>query len=139
MECAPKVRFATDSALEQGGFFVPIHVCDTTTSRPVAVLLRPGKTPSGIEIRRHLRRLVKPIRKHWPTTRLTIRGDGHYGRPEVMDWCDENGLDFIFGLPGNAVLDRAVDETADDIRTHLANWRASPVGVIRSHCRHAPD
>ena len=40
-----------------------------------------------------------------------------YGRPEVMEWCDENGVDFIFGPPGNAVLDRHVDENADDIRT----------------------
>lgn len=100
--------------------FLPIHVYDTARSRPVAVLLRPGKTPSGVEIRGHLRRLVRRIRRHWPQTRITIRGDGHYGRPEVMAWCEENGLDFIFGLPGNAVLDRLVDETADDIRTRRA-------------------
>jgi hypothetical protein len=100
--------------------FLPIHVYDTATSRPVAVLLRPGKTPSGIEIRGHLRRLVRRIRQHWPATRITIRGDGHYSRPEVMQWCEENGIDFVFGLPGNAVLGRAVDETADDIRTRRA-------------------
>jgi len=100
--------------------FLPIHVYDTATSRPVAVLLRPGKTPSGIEVRSHLRRLVRRIRRHWPQTQITIRGDGHYGRPEVMEWCDVNGVDFVFGLPGNAVLDRAVDEIADDIRTHRA-------------------
>ena len=29
--------------------FLPIHVYDTATSRPVAVLLRPGTTPSGAE------------------------------------------------------------------------------------------
>ena len=84
------------------------------------MLLRPGKTPSGNEIRGHLRRLVRRIRRHWPTTRITIRGDGHYGRPGVMEWCDENGVDFVFGLPGNAVLDRLVEETADDIRTRRA-------------------
>src|SRR5712675_1962836 len=100
--------------------FLPIHVYDTATSRPVAVLLRPGKTPSGIEIRGHLRRLVRRLRRHWPRTRITIRGDGHYGRPEVMEWCDENDIDFVFGLPGNAVLDRLVDATADDIRTRRA-------------------
>jgi Transposase DDE domain group 1 len=100
--------------------FLPIHVYDTATSRPVVMLLRPGKTPSGKEVRGHLRRLVRRIRQHWPATRITIRGDGHYGRPEVMEWCEENGIDFIFGLPGNAVLDRAVDESADDIRTRRA-------------------
>jgi hypothetical protein len=100
--------------------FLPIHVYDTATSRPVAVLLRPGKTPSGIEVRGHLRRLVRRIRKYWPQTRITIRGDGHYGRPEVVEWCDENGIDFVFGLPGNTVLDRLVDEAADDIHTRRA-------------------
>jgi hypothetical protein len=100
--------------------FLPIHVYDTATSRPVAVLLRPGKTPGGIEIRGHLRRLIRRVRRHWPQTRFTIRGDGHYGRQEVTEWCDENGVDFIFGLPGNIALDRAVDETADDIRTRRA-------------------
>src|SRR5271167_1756600 len=55
--------------------------------------------------------LVRRIRRHWPATHITIRGDGHYGRPQVMAWCEENGIDFIFGLPGNAVLADAVEET----------------------------
>ena len=61
--------------------FLPIHVYDTATSRPVAMLLRPGKTPSGKEVRGHLRRLVRRIRQHWPQTRITIRGDGHGACP----------------------------------------------------------
>jgi hypothetical protein len=100
--------------------FLPIHVYDTATGRPVAVLLRPGKTPSGEEIRGHLRRLVCRIRQHWPNTRLTIRGDSHYGRPEVMAWCEANGLDYIFGLAGNAALDRLVEPAADQVRVQPA-------------------
>ncbi|MBV8401700.1 MAG: IS1380 family transposase [Acetobacteraceae bacterium] len=100
--------------------FLPIHVYDTATGRPVAVLLRPGKTPSGAEIRGHLRRLVRRIRQHWPNTRLTLRGDSHYGRPEVMAWCEADGLDYIFGLSGNAVLDRLVEPIADAVRVQRA-------------------
>jgi hypothetical protein len=107
--------------------FLPIHVYETATSRPVALLLRPGKTPSGDEVRRHLRRLVRRIRRHWPATRLTIRGDGHYGRPEVMAWCEANDVDFIFGLPGNAVLSRLVEITADDVRVRRAEAEAEIV------------
>ena len=107
--------------------FQPIHVYDTATSRPVAMLLRPGKTPSGTEIRSHLRRLVRRIRRHWPTTRLTIRGDGHYGRPEVMAWCEANGVDYVLGLPGNAVLDRLVEPAADDVRVRRAEEQAAVV------------
>ena len=110
--------------------FLPIHVYDTATSRPVAVLLRPGKTPSGQEIRGHLRRLVRAIRRHWPHTHITIRGDSHYGRPEVMDFCDEQGIDFVFGLSGNDVLRRLVEPIADDVRVRRAEAGAT---VIRCY------
>jgi Transposase DDE domain group 1 len=107
--------------------FLPIHVYDTATSRPVAVLLRPGKTPSGQEIRGHLRRLIRTIRRHWPDTHITIRGDSHYGRPEVMDFCDEQGIDFVFGLAGNDVLRRLVEPDADDVRVCRAEIDAAVI------------
>ena len=107
--------------------FLPIHVYDTATSRPVAVLLRPGKTPSGQEIRGHLRRLMRVIRRHWPDTHITIRGDSHYGRPEVMDFCDEQGIDFVFGLAGNDVLRRLVEPAADDVRVCRAEIDAAVI------------
>ncbi len=107
--------------------FLPIHVYDTATSRPVAVLLRPGKTPSGQEIRGHLRRLVRAIRRHWPLTHITFRGDSHYGRPEVMDFCDEQGIDFVFGLAGNDVLRRLVEPDADDVRVRRAEADAAVI------------
>lgn len=99
--------------------FLPIHVYDTATGRPVAMLLRGGKTPSGVEAAGHIRRLVRQIRKHWPHTRITIRGDGHYGRSEVMDYCEANGIDYVLGLSGNAVLhaDANIVQTSDSCAT----------------------
>ena len=84
--------------------FLPIHVYDTATGRPVAMLLRTGKTPSGAEAAGHIRRLMRHLRRHWPETHITIRGDGHYGRPEVMALCEAAGVDYVFGLPTNAAL-----------------------------------
>jgi Transposase DDE domain group 1 len=100
--------------------YLPIHVYDTEKSRPVAVVLRPGKTPGGIEVRAHLRRLVRCIRARWPTTRITFRGDGHYARPEAMTWCENNGIDYIFGLSGTKPLAKKLDDAADMIRTARA-------------------
>lgn len=68
------------------------------------MLLRTGKTPSGPEMASHVRRLIRRIRKHWPLTRITLRGDGHYSRPEIMAWCEANTVDYVFGLPGNRTL-----------------------------------
>lgn len=100
--------------------FLPIHVYDTATARPVAVILRPGKTPSGKEVRGHLRRLVRAIRRRWPATGITIRGDGHYGRPEVMDFCEANGVDYVFGLTGTKALADKLEDVADAIRVERA-------------------
>ena len=100
--------------------FLPIHVYDTERSRPVAVVLRPGKTPSGVEVRAHLRRLVRHIRQRWTRTRITFRGDGHYARPEAMEWCEANHIDYVFGLPGSKPLSKKIDEAADAVRTERA-------------------
>ena len=107
--------------------FLPVHVYHVESGKPVAVLLRPGKTPSGVEVRTMLKHLTRRIRRHWPRTRLTFRGDSHYGRTEAMAWCEDNGVDYIFGLAGNAVLHALADETADDIELRHAETGADKV------------
>ena len=100
--------------------FLPIHVYDTERSRPVAVILRAGKTPSGIEVRAHLRRLVRHIRRRWPNTRITFRGDSHYACPEAMAYCEQNDVDYIFALAGTKPLARKIDEVSDAVRSERA-------------------
>lgn len=95
--------------------FMPIHVYDAETGHCVLTILRPGKTPDGKEVRAHLRRLVRRIRLHWPKTTITIRGDSHYGRPEAMDWCENNGVQYVFGQAGNTVLAAKVFAATDAV------------------------
>ena len=84
--------------------FMPIHLYEAETGHCVQTILRPGKTPGGKEVRAHVRRLVRRIRMHWPKTVILIRGDSHYGRKEAMEWCENNGVDYIFGFDPNSVL-----------------------------------
>ena len=95
--------------------FLPIHIYEGTSGKPVAVILRAGKTPSGVEVRTIFERVVARIRRHWPRVLITMRGDSHYGRPEAMAWCENNGVDYIFGLGGHAVLHARVRAVADDL------------------------
>ena len=100
--------------------FLPAHVYHVESGKLVAVLLRPGKTPSGPEVRTLIKHLVRRIRRHWPHTRITFRGDSHYGRPQAMAWCEENGVDYIFGLAGNRALAALAYEVADDLKVRRA-------------------
>jgi hypothetical protein len=94
--------------------FLPIHIYEATTGKPVAVILRPGKTPDGAEVALVLRHVIGRIRARWPAVEIVVRGDSHYGRPEAMTWCERNRIGYIFGLAGNPVLLRQVSPLVED-------------------------
>jgi len=97
-----------------GGYcFLPIHVYEAISGKPVAVILRPGKTPDGPEVALVLRHVIRAIRKRWPKVDILVRGDSHYGRPEAMAWCERNRVAYVFGLAGNKVLLRCVAALAE--------------------------
>jgi len=93
--------------------FLPIHIYEAASGKPVAVILRAGKTPSGVEVRCVLKHVIGRIRRHWPRTHILVRGDSHYGRVEAMAWCEETpGVDYVFGFAGNEVLHALTHEQA---------------------------
>ena len=105
--------------------FLPIHIYEGGSGKPVAMILREGKTPSGTEVRTILKHVVARIRRHWPKVHILVRGDGHYGRPEAMAWCEEiPGIDYVFGLPGNSVLDAMTRPVADALCVERATGAA---------------
>ena len=87
--------------------FQPIVVFDGE-GRFVSAVLRPAKRPKGVEIRGHLRRLVRAIRARWPRIEILVRADGHYGVPEVIDLCRAMNVRFILGVPTSATLRKHV-------------------------------
>ena len=100
--------------------FASMHIYHVASGTPVATILRPARTPKGTEVKTVIRHVTKRLRRHWPTTRIVWRGDSHYGRVEAMEWAEDNGIDYIFGLAGNTTLDALVAETAANLRFHHA-------------------
>lgn len=94
--------------------FQPIHIYEATTGKPVAVILRPGKTPDGTEVALVLRHVVRAIRARWPRVEILVRGDSHYSRPQAMDWLERKRIGYVFGLAGNRVLLARVADHAED-------------------------
>jgi len=88
--------------------YMPIHVYDGDTGDLIMSVLRPGKRPSGKEIAMILKHIVSHIRKSWPKTNITVRGDGNYGVSDVLDFCESHHLQYVFGFTGYApVLKKA--------------------------------
>jgi len=107
--------------------FLPIHIYEATTGKPVAVILRPGKTPAGTEVALVLRHVVKAIRARWPRVEILVRGDSHYARPEAMTWCERNRIGYVFGLAGNQVLLTRIAALAEDAAVRRVQGEAEKV------------
>lgn len=111
--------------------FLPIHIYEAASGKPVAAIFRAGKTPGGAEVATILKHVIGHIRKHWPRVAITVRGDSHYGRPEAMDWCEDHGVSYVFGLAGNAVLADVAAPLAEDAAVRRARARCANRKVRR--------
>src|SRR5438105_11745229 len=54
-------------------------------------------------------RIVARIRQRWPNVRLLLRADSGFAREALMAWCENNGVDFLFGLAKNARLSAEIE------------------------------
>jgi hypothetical protein len=107
--------------------FLPIHIYEAATGKPVAMILRPGKTPGGAEVALVLRHVVRAIRARWPRVEILVRGDSHYARQEAMTWCERNRVGYVFGLAGNKVLLTRITDLAEDAAVRRVQGEAAKV------------
>ena len=49
-------------------------------------------------------RIVSQIRQQWPRTTIVIRADSGFCRDDLMNWCEENGVQFVLGMASNERL-----------------------------------
>jgi hypothetical protein len=57
-------------------------------------------------------RIVRQIRGRWPEVRIVLRADSGFARETLMAWCEENRVDYLFGLARNS---RLVEEIAEEL------------------------
>jgi Transposase DDE domain group 1 len=53
-----------------------------------------------------IQRIVRQIRAAWSEVKIILRGDSGFCRNELMSWCEENRVDYVFGLARNQRLRR---------------------------------
>ena len=57
----------------------------------------------------------------WPDVEIILRGDSGFCRNELMSWCENNDVDFVFGLARNQrlrrIIGRAMQEATQEHRS----------------------
>src|ERR1700689_2464669 len=72
--------------------------------------LREANHDAAFGCLQEMQRIVKQIRAAWPEVKIVLRGDSGFCRNELMSWCENNGVDFLFGMARNQRLRRIIGQ-----------------------------
>jgi hypothetical protein len=75
----------------------------------LAAKLRPANIDASAGSIEEVARIVAQIRGRWPQVRILLRADSGFARDTLMAWCENNGVDFLFGLAKNARLNAEIE------------------------------
>jgi hypothetical protein len=92
---------------------------------PLAAILRPSNIDACAGTVDQLRRIVPKLRAAWPDVRIVIRGDSGFCRESIMRWCEENGVDYLFGLAKNKRLIRAIGKELHEAKEQFEQTGAA--------------
>jgi hypothetical protein len=74
----------------------------------LAAKLRTADKDAADGAREEIARIIAQIRQRWPEVEIILRADSGFAREDLMAWCEENGVDYIFGLAKNRRLVKAI-------------------------------
>jgi len=119
---------ATDAPLhghQEGRFFHGYYDCYCYLPLYVfcgrhllAAKLRPANIDASAGSVEEVERIVRQLRQCWPHVRVLLRADSGFAREALMAWCEQNRVDYLFGLARNVRL-------VGEIETELAAAQAA--------------
>jgi len=81
--------------------------------------LRPANIDGAAGSLEEIRRIVEQLRTHWSDTRVILRADSGFCRDELLDWCENNGVDYVVGFARNPRLQTLI---ADPLSQARQQW-----------------
>jgi hypothetical protein len=88
----------------------------------LASKLRRSNIDGSAGAREEVERIVGQIRSRWPEVRIVLRADSGFARDALMVWCEQNRVDYLFGLARNTRL-------VGEIEAELAEAAAESAGT----------
>lgn len=70
----------------------------------LCAVLRPGNAKASKGLVAILRRVLAKLAAAFPRARIRVRLDGGFGSPEVLDFLDETGVEYVVGLQATRPL-----------------------------------
>jgi Transposase DDE domain group 1 len=82
--------------------------------------LRPSNIDASAGSLQEVQRIVQQIRARWPKTSIILRADSGFCREELLGWCENNDVDYVFGFARNKrlrkIIGRAMQQAKQEHR-----------------------
>jgi len=126
---------ATDDPLhghQEGSFFhgyydgycyLPLYIF--SGEHLLCAKLRRSNIDGAAGAREEIERIVAQIRERWSAVKIILRADSGFCREELMSWCEQNAVDYVFGLARNVRLSRAMQRPARRFKELVYRTRKS--------------
>ena len=75
------------------------------------------------------------IRSRWPKVEIWLRADSGFAREELMAWCEENRVEYVFGLARNERLVAQIGPELEAAEREAKETDAPPVASRSSSGR----
>jgi len=83
----------------------------------LAAKLRRANIDAAHGARAEVERIVRQIRARWPNVGIVLRADSGFCRDDLMSWCEENRVEYVFGLARNRRLVAKIKRKLVEART----------------------
>jgi hypothetical protein len=90
--------------------------------------LRPANQDAAAGSIEEASRIVTQLRACWPAVKIILRADSGFCREELMGWCEQNHVDYVFGLARNQRLVKIIGAQMQQARVlHQTTGKAARV------------
>jgi Transposase DDE domain group 1 len=86
--------------------YLPLYVF--SGDQLLCARLRPSNIDASAGSLEEVQRIVRQIRSRWRAVRIILRADSGFCREELMAWCENNSVDYVFGFARNQRLRRII-------------------------------
>jgi hypothetical protein len=78
--------------------------------------LRPSNIDASAGSLEEVQRIVRQIRARWREVRIILRADSGFCREELLAWCENNDVDYVFGFARNKRLRRIIGRAMQEAK-----------------------
>jgi hypothetical protein len=99
----------------------PLLIFDGDTGQLITAVLRPGTCHASRGARPILKRLIRAIRRRWPTVTIEVRGDSGFAVPDLYEYLDEQRIGYTIALGRNPRLEALAAELTEEVQRARAD------------------